>query len=263
MGNLQQKISILKKAKIIFKNWSTFPLAYFNLLPSTFITFYTHSNKIIKIRKNSTDLMALTHVWLIEEYKRSQFEIKNNDIVIDIGAHIGLFSLQASQHCNHGHIYSFEPNKENFDLLFDNIESNNLKNVHIFNLAVSNSNKPIKLFENNDQSGHSMFSETSKFTEVNSITLKEIFEKNKIQSCDFLKLDCEGAEYEILQNLPKEYFPKIKKMVIEYHMADSHPELLENLKKLLISENFELDTKFLFSDIGFLYAKNLTFKNNS
>ena len=37
-------------------------------------------------------------------------------------------------------------------------------------------------------------------------------------------------------------------------MADSHPELLENLKKLLISQNYSLKTKKLFSDIGFLYA---------
>jgi FkbM family methyltransferase len=251
------------KTKSVFKNWLLYPLVYYNLIPKKLITFKTHSNKIIKIRKNSTDLMALTHVWLIEEYKRPNFEIQTHDIVIDIGAHIGLFSLHASQNCTKGKIYSFEPNKENFQLLLNNIESNALKNIQAFNLAVSNSNKPIKLYENNDQSGHNIFSETSKFSQVNSITLKEIFEINKIDICNFLKLDCEGAEYEILDNLPLEYFKRIKKFVIEYHMADSHPELLEKLKKLLISQNFQIETKILFSDIGFLYANNLTFDNNS
>ena len=43
-------------------------------------------------------------------------------------------------------------------------------------------------------------------------------------------------------------------MVIEYHMADTHPELLDELIKKLKAENFKLETKVLFKDIGFLYA---------
>ena len=52
----------------------------------------------------------------------------------------------------------------------------------------------------------------------------------------------------------KVMFKKIKKMVIEYHMADTHPELLDELIKKLKAENFKLETKVLFKDIGFLYA---------
>ena len=77
---------------------------------------------------------------------------------------------------------------------------------------------------------------------------------NNIENCNFLKLDCEGTEYEILENLPTSYFKKIEKIVIEYHMADSHPELLDQLKKLLISQNYNIKIKKLFPDIGFLYA---------
>jgi len=99
-----------------------------------------------------------------------------------------------------------------------------------------------------------MFSKSSRTINVDSISLQKIFDDNDIETCNFLKLDCEGTEYEILENLPLSYFNKIQKLVIEYHMADSHPELLENLKKLLIEQNYSLKTKKLFSDIGFLYA---------
>ena len=99
-----------------------------------------------------------------------------------------------------------------------------------------------------------MFSKSSKSITVDSISLQQIFDNNNIENCNFLKLDCEGTEYEILENLPTSYFDKIKKIVIEYHMADTHPELLENLKKILINQNYSLKTKKLFSDIGFLYA---------
>ena len=198
--------------------------------------------------------MALTHVWLIEEYKSKNSEIKDNDIIIDVGGHIGLFSLYASQFCKKGLIYSFEPVPENYDLLMDNIKSNNLNHIKPFNLAVSNSNSNVKLYLNDDEAGHSMFSTSSKAITVNSISLQQIFDDNNIETCNFLKLDCEGTEYEILENLPLSYFDKIQKIIIEYHMVDSHPELLESLKKLLTKQNYSLKTKKLFSDIGFLYA---------
>ena len=254
MTSLSEKLSILKKAKVVFKNWLIYPLAYYNLISNDFIIFKTRTKKTIKIRKHSTDLMALTHVWLIEEYKKENFEIKSNDIVIDIGAHIGLFTIYASQFCDKGTIYSFEPVEENYKLLLENTRSNNLEHVKIFNLAVSNSTEPIKLYINDDESGHSMFSQSSSSLMVNSISLKKIFDDNQIERCNFLKLDCEGAEYEIIKNLPSSYFEKIDKMVIEYHMADTHPEFLTELKEILLSQNFKIETKLLFSDIGFLYA---------
>jgi len=262
LPSFSEKLSILKKSKQIFKNWIIFPLSYYNIIKSDFIIFKTRTEKIIKIRKHSTDLMALTNVWLIEEYKRPNFEINSNDVVIDIGAHIGLFTLYASQFCNEGTIYSFEPVKENYELLVENVKSNNLKQVRIFNLAVSNSNESIKLYINDDKSGHSMFSQSSQSIMVDSISLQKIFDDNNIEHCNFLKLDCEGAEYEIIKNLPSEYFEKIDKIVIEYHMANSQPELLDELKEVLVRQKFHIEIKPLFPDIGFLYAEKLDFFNN-
>ena len=254
MSNFFENLRIFLNSRKIFKNWYIYPKVYYKLISDKFPIFETNTGLKIKIRKHSTDLMALTQVWLIEEYKSKNFEIKDTDVIIDVGGHIGLFSLYASQFCKNGLIYSFEPVPENYNLLIDNIQSNDLNQIKSFNLAVSNSNSNVKLYLNDDEAGHSMFSKSSKTITVDSISLQQIFDDNNIQNCNFLKLDCEGTEYEILQNLPLSYFDKIEKIVIEYHMADSHPELLENLKKLLISQNYSLKTKKLFSDIGFLYA---------
>ena len=253
---ISQKINILKKSKKVFKNWISFPLSYFGLIKSDFIIFKTNSNKVLKIRKNSTDLMALINVWLLEEYSHPNFTINSEDIVIDIGAHIGLYTVYASQFCTRGMIFSFEPIKENYDLLKENIELNNLKNAHLYNLAVSSDDGNVQLYLNNDQAGHSKFSQTSKSVLVKSISLKKIFDENQIDHCNLLKIDCEGSEYEIIRETPFEYLTKIDKIIIEYHMADSHPELLVELQTKL-RHNFSLEIRSSFNGMGIIYAQKI------
>lgn len=207
----------------------------------------------IKLRTRSTDLMALTNVWLVEEY--SNFRINDNDIIIDIGAHIGLFTLYASQYCKNGTIFCFEPVEENYDILVDNITQNNLKNVKPFKSAVSKSESTITIYHNKDEAGHSMFSFTSHALKVDSISLKKIIDENSINQCNLIKLDCEGAEYEIIESLPLEYFKKISKMIIEYHFADSKPELVNEIITKLKNVSFKILTIPDSSDMGMLYAE--------
>ena len=248
------KLNIFLKATKLFKNWYVYPLVYFKLTKKEHVIFETKTGLNIKIRVNSTDLMALTHVWMIQEYSNSGFDINDSDIVIDIGAHIGLFALFASQFCKQGKIFCFEPIKENYELLVENINSNKIKNIIPFNFAVSKEADSVKIFLNDDYSGHSMFLETNNFVIVKSKSLLDIFSENNIQECNFLKLDCEGAEYDIINSLPSDFLNKIKKSVIEYHLADTHPKLLEQLIKKLRKCSFIVNTRPLFSDIGFLFA---------
>ena len=248
------KIRIFARSWKILKNWYLYPLVYFKLTKKDHVIFETRSGLKIKIRVNSTDLMALTHVWVIQEYSNSDFDIHDNDIVIDVGAHIGLFALFASQSCKRGKIFCFEPIKENYELLVENINSNKIKNIIPFNFAVSNTSDSVKIFLNDDYSGHSMFLETNNFITVKSKSLHDIFSENNIQECNFLKLDCEGAEYEIINSLSSEFLNKIKKSAIEYHLADTHPELLQQLIKKLRKLSFTVNTRSLFPDIGFLFA---------
>ena len=256
MTGFLNKLDILFNSRKIFKNWYIYPIVYFKLTNNKYAIFETKSGQKIKIRVNSTDLMALTHVWLVQEYHHDSFNIKTNDIIIDVGAHIGLFALYASQFCKHGQIFCYEPIEENYDLLLENIKLNNIKNIIPFNLAVSDKNSKIKIYLNSDESGHSIFLNNEKSVMVNSTTLENIFTENNIDNCNFLKLDCEGAEYQIMESLNPIFFGKISKTIIEYHLADTNPDLLKNLTKKLESHNFKINIKKLFSDIGFLFANS-------
>ena len=131
------KLQIFLNSRKIFKNWYIYPKVYYKIINDKFVIFRTKTDLRIKIRVRSTDLMTLTNVWMINEYDIEDFEINVNDTVIDIGAHIGLFSLLVSQRCKTGKILSFEPVRENFDLLVSNLKLNHIENVLPFNMAVS------------------------------------------------------------------------------------------------------------------------------
>jgi FkbM family methyltransferase len=249
------KIRIFARSWNILKNWYLYPLVYFKLTKKDYVVFETRSGLKIKIRVNSTDLMAFTHVWMIQEYSDDNFSINNDDVVIDVGAHIGLFALFASQFCKNGKIFCYEPIKENYKILIENIEMNQIQNIFPNNLAVTKETSRVKIFLNDDQSGHSMFIQNKNFVEVDSKSLSDIFIDNGIKECDFLKLDCEGAEYEIIESLPSDLFTKINKTAIEYHMVDTKPELLEQLINKFKQFSFSVHTRSLFADIGFLFAK--------
>ena len=120
-SNFFSKLRLLLNSRKIFKNWYIYPNVYYKFTKNKFVVFETKTNLKMKIRVNSTDLMALTNVWMTREYNVENFNITENDTIIDVGAHIGLFSLLVSQFCKSGKIFSFEPTRENFDLLVANL----------------------------------------------------------------------------------------------------------------------------------------------
>jgi hypothetical protein len=87
--------------------------------------------------------------------------------------------------------------------------------------------------------------EAACITRAAAVSLKDIFAKNKIPRVDFLKMDCEGAEYEILFNCQENILRKIDKIVIECHNTDKNKRLL-SLKKFLEDNKFR--AKILYGD---------------
>lgn len=252
--HILKKLYVLMIAVKVIKNWYLYPIVYFRLIKQKYVTFETRGHTKIKLRVNSTDLMALTNVWLIKEYLSEDFEINDGDIVIDIGAHIGLFALFAAQFNKKGKIFCFEPVIENYNLLLSNLELNNTRNIHPFNIAVTNKTSLVTIYLNEDDAAHSMIIPTSRSTQVKTTTLQKIFSDNNIERCDFLKLDCEGSEYDIINSMSNEHFKKIKKIAMEYHIVDNNSKLLLDLINKLNNYYYKIITKSFSDNMGFLYA---------
>ncbi len=253
-SNTGTKLSILVKIIKLVKNWYVVPLAHYGLIRTPSFVLHLRNGKHLKLRTNSTDIEAFVNVWIIQEYNVKNFEINHNDTIIDIGAHIGLFSVYASQFCRTGKIISFEPVKENYDVLLENIRLNNLDNVSAFNLAVSGTSEPLKIYLNRtDNAAHTIYGSGENYVKINSTTLGDVIDSKCIE-VDLIKLDCEGAEYDILDSLSEDHFKKIKKISMEYHIINNDLERLKKIKMKLQEFGFNIITKSEKQNYGLIFA---------
>lgn len=140
-------------------------------------------------------------------------------VVIDGGANVGLATQYFYDHCKQ--IYSIEPSPEHFEALSKNKEFNGWDRVKLYNAALANHDGEAILSVNTgNRTANSL---TNKYghnadVTVKTITLKTIFDENKIEWVDFLKMDIEGAEDQVIESPGfAEVAPKIQAMVVEYH----------------------------------------------
>ena len=132
--------------------------------------------------------------------------IEVGDTILDIGAHIGTFAVPIAKRVGKsGHVYAFDALKSNYSILLQNIELNRLESlIRPFWAAVTDQNISYKTqtaFSNNSGSTFLTASETNESTEIPSIVLDRDYEKiNKNQAIDFIKVDTEGMELNVLKS---------------------------------------------------------------
>jgi FkbM family methyltransferase len=247
----------IKKWCKLYKNWYLRILNHRLLLKKEKIQMNLRNGIKFKIVSNSNDDGMLEEIWINNVYTPNKFVIHENDVIVDIGAQKGFFSIFAGIN-NNVKVYSFEPEPLNFSFLQENVKLNGLeKNIFIFNLAVAkNSGKKRLFIDESNTGGHSMFTKTGNFLNVNCITLPEIMESHKLNKINLLKMDCEGAEYEILFNTEEKFFKKIDKIVMEAHEFDNH--------RIVDIEKFLIKLEYIVNKSGpYLYARRVPIKCKS
>ncbi|EPA05162.1 FkbM family methyltransferase [Candidatus Nitrosarchaeum limnium] len=131
--------------------------------------------------------------------------IKTGDIVVDLGANIGYYTLIAAKLVgDKGKVFAFEPEPKNFEILKKNVELNNYQNVILEQKAVSDVNEKINLYLSEGIGTHSIkLKQNIKQTiQVESIRLDDYFSNlNLTDKINFIKIDVEGAEFRALNGM--------------------------------------------------------------
>ena len=173
-----------------------------NVLKPQSVMIQGHKLYIDKWDTTVSQELLLSGKW--EEYETELFKknIAAGDTVVDIGAHIGYYTLLAARLVGErGKVYAFEPDPRNFQLLKKNIEENGYNNVVLVNKAVAEISGKAQLFLNSENTGdHRIYqsNENRRSLVIATTTLDEYF-KDKEQRIDLIKMDIQGSEARAFQ----------------------------------------------------------------
>lgn len=201
---------------------------------------------LMAYRNGTTDEDVLQHSFEKDIFFNSisEYYPGPTHVVLDVGAHIGTFSIFIASKLKHGQVYALEASKETYNYLYINKELNNCNNVKTYHQALADKTGVAELYHGIGHWGHSLtFNKSSllRTESVNTVTLSDFFYENDINHCDLIRFNCEGAEFSILMATPQKMLRRIAFMLIYFHcdLVENGNQTLEDLVSYLTKCGFD------------------------
>ena len=172
-----------------------------------------------------------------ETFMHPYFTPKKDQIILDVGANVGKYTLQAAIKVgNHGKVIAIEADNQNYKTLQQSIKLNQLNNILLLNIAAYNKECRLKFYIGDTTARHSLKSNQNHgFHIVTAKPLDQVLTENNITKIDWIKIDVEGAEYETLLGLQKTLENNKPKIIIEVFSAN-----IPKVKTLLINKGYQI-----------------------
>ena len=151
--------------------------------------------------------LSVSHYGTYEELEAKIMEekIETGNIVVDIGANIGLHTLNMARIVgNTGQVFAFEPDPSNFEILKKNVKINNYKNIILEQKAVGDKHGRVTLYQSDNPINHRIFPQTEQAKseiQVELTNLDNYFDSDMIDKINFIKIDVEGMEFGVLKGM--------------------------------------------------------------
>ena len=151
--------------------------------------------------------LSVSHYGTYEELEAKIMEekIETGNIVVDIGANIGLHTLNMARIVgNTGQVFAFEPDPSNFEILKKNVKINNYKNIILEQKAVGDKHGRATLYQSDNPINHRIFPQIERATnqvQVELTNLDNYFDSDMIDKINFIKIDVEGMEFGVLKGM--------------------------------------------------------------
>jgi FkbM family methyltransferase len=188
----------------------------------------------------------------VPEYRPSP-----TDVIIDVGAHIGTFAMLSARLAPQGRVIAIEASRETFNYLRVNLALNRLDNATPLHLALSDKRGTVRLHHDRKNWGHSIMQPLSRRGEsVPTASLADVMADQGLARVDFIKFNCEGAEFPILLATPKDVLARVARMVVLYHSDLATTYRFEDLTGHLEASGFKLSIRNpeLGGKRGWIYA---------
>jgi FkbM family methyltransferase len=235
-----------------FENWYMLYAGRYGFLGKE-IEMIHRSGLRIRLRTKTDDLRIVKSNFVKTKYARTFLPIGKDSIIVDVGAHIGSFSLMVAR--NAYKVLAFEPESSNYQMLKKNVKLNHLENMSVFEMAVSgrSGHQDIYTYRGGSSSDYSLYKRgivDIKAGRISTISIEDIIAREGLPRIDLLKLDCEGAEHDILRNISFETASKIMGIAMETHSLPS--EVSVDIPSRLEELGFEVN---IGGKGGYVYAK--------
>ena len=162
-------------------------------------------NKLFLSKKGLA--LSISHYGTYEELEAKIMEekIEMGNIVVDVGANIGLHTLNMARIVgNTGQVFAFEPDPSNFEILKKNVKINNYKNIILEQKAVGDKHGRTTLYQSDHPGKHRIFPQTEQAksqVQVELTNLDNYFDSDMIDKINFIKIDVEGLEFSVLKGM--------------------------------------------------------------
>ena len=202
--------------------------------PGTDIEVHFKDRRRLLLRGGHGDYHIFDRIFLHDTYHIEDLTLPL-DCVLDIGANTGVFACRMLPHAER--VICYEPSSANFGALERNLGTDSRASAH--QAAVAGNAGMLRLYSPDSircSGQFSIFQEVDGFRwreyeEVRAKTLGDVFREHAITHCGLLKLDVEGAEYEILYAADQELLRAIGRICGEYHQHDQ-PSATANIESL-------------------------------
>jgi len=224
---------------------------------------------VILVLKNSCrfKVRSLMDAWIIKEtcldrdYETNGVPIQDGWTVIDIGAGLGDFAVCTGYEHPNCQIHAYQPAPESMALLKENIALNAVKNIQAHQIAVGATTVEMTLHATGEAVQYTTPASTVSGQSAGAVTvpglsLDAIFKAEKLTHCDFVKLDCEGCEFDVLLRATPDTLGKIDHICLEYHdtfTEFSHDDLTRHLQQQGFT--VKVTPNPVHKYLGILYAK--------
>lgn len=239
------------------RNWPTVLAAFLKLpLPRPFTIELKEGGRYRA--RNAMDILILKETCIDRDYERGVTPVQDGWTIVDIGAGAGDFAISVALRGPRSKIFAFEPWRESFDLMRENLALNGISNVEPFAEAVAGRSGELFLYTATGIEGQHRTSDSGPSgVSVPAVTLSQLFTRSGIVVCDFLKIDCEGGEFDILFHAGDDALARIRHIAMEYHdgvTSYSHRDLVAFLE----SRGFTTQRRpsRAHANLGFLFAAN-------
>ena len=188
------------------------------------------------------DIFVLREVLVEEVYRDVCTTLKTKNIrMVDIGANIGAFTVWANAVFGVREAFCFEPVPDSFRLLDFNLCQNGCANAKIFECAVGGRTRTEKIFTNKNRSATTDIYSGDHSTDAKTIPVISFEEwlRQVEGNFDLLKMDCEGAEWEIIRNTAAQHFERFQIIVAEVHPDPEKTQEIPEFKPAMEKFGFQ------------------------